>query len=689
MRRKKAETGQARLLDHWSMPPNAGDPVGCITTSFTFQADFFEEECLPRFLGMESNEEDGPVYFIEREEKLNSVDCVSVWVDQHHVQQLRNMRWDLISFRIKQGIFHAKVSVLRWSNHIRILIGSANMTESGYRKNREIMVALDLNQDSHADKYASIQVMEAMMSWLTLNTNSSREVSQRSEKFLRDSISFTRRLPDPKEGLRNNEYLAFPVMIQPGQPSMLEKTASLWKVNFGEVGPSEAHVVSPFFDTSADINLATDSTVAVLRKKGPRRMLIYTSGEADQKGKPYRLNAPATIYKNSDKYGSNVSFEFFLINPVSEVEKGYRSLHTKSYWLEGNNGDYIYLSGSSNFTAKGLGLIPNSNIEANIALVSNSRKYPKTLDLFLNTWLENEIVDPDLIKWQPVPSEDVATESSMLLPDFFKSATLKKNDNALVLEIEFTDAESPDEFDIKASKGDELWHIVNNNEWAGLKNPLIWKKEIPEKNLPSYLLVYWNGQQNPAVLPINIENQDCLPPPEELKDLPLDVLTELITSAKPLHSVLRKYLTRKSKVDNVSGEIIDPLKKYSSSTYLLQRTRKYSIAINQFRDRLEAPFPTQSSLEWRLNGPVGMMAAVDAILRESKSKSEAVFFLSEIWKTLGKVKPRSAPGCLSLKSVMERVTEFRQALLSKLYTLWDETENPHITNYSKYLVENY
>ena len=51
---------KAKLLDAWTAPEGAGEPVGCIATSFTFDAVFFEEECLGRFLRLESDAvEDG------------------------------------------------------------------------------------------------------------------------------------------------------------------------------------------------------------------------------------------------------------------------------------------------------------------------------------------------------------------------------------------------------------------------------------------------------------------------------------------------------------------------------------------------------------------------------------------------------------------------------------------------------
>src|SRR5690242_17193925 len=96
---KPNKPGYARLLDAWIAPDIAGEPIGCIATSFTFSPALFETECLGRFLQLETNpEEDGPAYLIEREEKLSQLTCAAALVDQHYAcgekGVARSLRWD-------------------------------------------------------------------------------------------------------------------------------------------------------------------------------------------------------------------------------------------------------------------------------------------------------------------------------------------------------------------------------------------------------------------------------------------------------------------------------------------------------------------------------------------------------------------------------------------------------------------
>lgn len=132
-----------KLLEQWQPPDHAGKPIGCLTTTFTFSTAFFEEQCLARFLNIDSDPNtDAQLYLIEREEKMAGLSGAVVLADSLHCNEARSLRWDVISARIAGGIQHAKVSLLVWQHHVRLIIASANMTEDGYCKNQEIFGVL-------------------------------------------------------------------------------------------------------------------------------------------------------------------------------------------------------------------------------------------------------------------------------------------------------------------------------------------------------------------------------------------------------------------------------------------------------------------------------------------------------------------------------------------------------------------
>src|SRR5438132_11788145 len=102
-RSSASEQTRARLLDLWAGEEAYGRPVGCVTTSFTFDAELFEEQCLARFLSIQSNpNETAKAYLIEREEKLSQ--CFAcVLVDGAHAAPDRSLRWHMLPVTLPRG----------------------------------------------------------------------------------------------------------------------------------------------------------------------------------------------------------------------------------------------------------------------------------------------------------------------------------------------------------------------------------------------------------------------------------------------------------------------------------------------------------------------------------------------------------------------------------------------------------
>jgi len=156
---------------------------------------------------------------------------------------------------------------------------------------------------------------------------------------------------------------------------------------------------------------------------------------------------------------------------------------------------------------------------------------------------------------------------------------------------------------------------------------------------------------------VNVESARALPPPDELRALPLDMLINILTSARPLVEILRGKLNGKKTKDLLpTPEIsMDPHRRVDTSRFLLQRTRRVSWALTALRKRLEVPVATESSLEWRLYGPVGVQALIDALIREAHSNDERAFLLCELALELWRVKPTTQPGYLPSARVRDEI----------------------------------
>src|ERR1051325_5805516 len=115
------------MLDLWRPPQHAGEAIGCLATTFTFHPALFDDQCLERFLEIESEpDREDLAFLLERESRLGGV-YAGVLVDHCQAGVEHSLRWDVLPVRIRFGKQHAKVSVLCWTHCTRIIVSSANL----------------------------------------------------------------------------------------------------------------------------------------------------------------------------------------------------------------------------------------------------------------------------------------------------------------------------------------------------------------------------------------------------------------------------------------------------------------------------------------------------------------------------------------------------------------------------------
>jgi hypothetical protein len=626
------ETSCAKLLDAWNAPAESGEPIGLMATTFTFDAIFFEEECLGRFLNMQSDpNSDGPIYLIELEEKLSGLKC-AVLVDQHHCKGARNLRWDLIPARSKNwGILHAKISILYWSNLIRIIVTSANLTEKGYRENQEIFGIVDFS----ADNEFSYNVLEAYLDYMnyviseTTNRKDGPEITSWQELISKIKIVSRQWEKSQVQG-KKNEIQLFPLLIKPGGENVFEQLIKIWGNNARGV-INNIIVTSPFFNDPEDkFNLPAKMVWDLLSKRGSVTVTYNVPVEnVDVLTNETTLRAPSTLNMYVPPLRNDVKVDFRILREVFENGKDefIRFIHLKSIVLK-NNEWIVYMIGSSNFTSAGLGLPGSQNFEANLVYVVSGRNYEGFKEI------KNSILLGDRVKGKSRflenairNNEDEPDESDILpLPEFFYSLIYShKEGNKIIMSFSGL---PPEGFTILNEEGvklfdEQLWLI----EGKPVKYLIDWKN----KPIPAGLYVKWTRSIGSAYWPLIIEDKNLLLPPEDLRNLSLDILINIITSARPLYQIIRNWQRGKEHKEYKYSinEILDPHKKVDTSTFILQRTRKVSDALYGLKLRLERPVYTKESLYWRLYGPIGVKTIANAILKEGRSGDEKAFLLCE------------------------------------------------------------
>jgi len=63
-------------------------------------------------------------------------------------------------------------------------------------------------------------------------------------------------------------------------------------------------------------------------------------------------------------------------------------------------------------------------------------------------------------------------------------------------------------------------------------------------------------------------------------------------------------------------EIVDPHDKVDVSGFLIKRTQRACAALHNLRKRMEEPALSETAMAWRLEGPVGARAVLEAIRRQ-------------------------------------------------------------------------
>jgi hypothetical protein len=670
-RKKQTKAGYGKILDAWVRPDGAGDPVGCVATTFTFSPAFFEEECLGRFLQLDTDPaEDGPAYLVQREEKLAQLACAAVLVDQHHCQGMRSLRWDLIPARLRGGILHAKVSLLHWANWVRLIVASANLTEDGYRRNQEVFGVLNYRPGGDAPLPCLREMVAFLREACALGQSAGGGHSPEQgrwnallDRVDRVAADWGSEKPSPAKSV-----LVHAVVGAPQRESVFQRLTDIWPEG---TPPYTVSVLSPFFDPPEAPNRPAEALWNMLRRRGEAEVEFFVSAE-DIPGDPQVLvHAPKSLLDAQPQSRPNVDTFVYRV----QLEQG-RPLHAKGIWLGGNRWA-VYMIGSSNFTSAGTGVGKQVNLEANLAYCVDGDRNTRALDQLRECFPEGDPLDLDGIKWLPRRDEDEDSGGELaILPGAFGLATYDcdEHQNATV-ELTFA-GNPPTGWSVSGEDDDKL--ILDEAQWITGARPtrmlLPWEPDRP----PSGFLVRWSGCAAAAWWPVNVARPEALPPPEELKNLSLEGLINILTSAGPPPPVPPR---RKTPGNGETPPEIDPLDRVDTSNFLLQRTRRVARALNALRERLERPVPTIESLHWRLRGPIGVKILAEALAREARSEEEKAFLLSELALELFRAKPQTAPGCLPVQQVKAEI----MAMVAEIRTMVPDGALAHLDNLRGYV----
>lgn len=663
-KKKSEEPGLGRILEAWTAPPDAGGPIGCLATTFTFDAGFFEEHCVGRFLAIDSvPDESGAAYLIEREEKLRQ-SYVGVVVDRAHAADERSLSWDLLNVRVAAGCMHAKVSLLAWANHVRVIVASANLTEAGYRSNLETYAMLDFADGAGEDRAVLLEVLAFLQSLVALSLEPAAK--QRALDFITRVRALANDWADPRRDAGQPEVrLIINGDLGAGPQSAL---ATLRSRGWKDQGPPRvASVISPFFDADPAPTLA--ALEGVLAQRGGTEIEFWVAAKELADGR-LEVQAPAGL----------ASDDRVLFRLVTDHEAEVRQLHAKALWLE-NERCVTWMIGSSNFTSAGLGVEVTGNIEANLAFMT--RTGGDIEKAFRDTFppRHDDAIDPKNAIFVPAFDQDRAgLLGEDTLPVAFLSATWFAEEAGSRVEVLLDPERLPLSWSIWDADEKRLRAAAGQQPTERLVIP--WSAPKP----PSLLEVRWAGKdavERSAMLVVNVDDRAALPLPEELRQLSLETLLQILTMSRPMHEAIAAELERQAAArGDATLADLDPHRRVDTDSFLLQRTKRFAHAVEGLRRRLEEPVYSLEALKWRVHGPTGPAAVISAVEREAATSGERCFLLSELALLLARARPRAATGTISETVVRGELAEVAAGLRSRVEPLLPSLA-PELAQYVK------
>lgn len=680
MSKRRRQSTTSTMLELWRPPRGAGEAIGCLATTYTFEPGLFDEQCLARFLEVESepNRED-LAFLLERETRLGGA-YAGVLVDHTQAGVDHSLRWDVLPVRIWGGKQHGKLALLAWTRHVRLIVASANLTEAGYRSNREVAIAVDITPQ-RADVRQVETTVEFLRCLLAFVPGAGPSVPEirRVLLFLEQAERRVAEWTPARPSRAFRQHLVFTLPRRDDNPATggagFDARSSLGEAvtqcrRYGG-SPSDAWVASPFFDSDSSTDAATSTLCKAMARGVTRRLAFCVPALGDPDEEPLRLAAPASLRSTLGQYSAVVGFE---VLPQRDGEGNLRPWHAKMLALRSKAYSAL-LAGSSNFTRAGLGIGPRRNAEANVLSIAPRRSHAREPGELEGVWPEMARVDePDAAEWLGPKSEldEEQRAHAVDLPPGFLSATYRAGDERkIVLRLDAT--RLPEAWSVLAC-GRDAGLLLNGDAWTagGQKETAVlpWQPVQP----PERLLARWSAGE--AFWPLNVEDARQLPPPAELGEMSADDMLLILAASDP-SAAFRAWTKRRQQRDGFDDELdtaiptdLDPLRRYDLRSTFLRRIRSRARVLAQLRQNLQRPVWSAQALEWRLEGFIGIKPLAERLLQDVAAVDgqveEAVLTLADFLIVLREVEYDSVDGALP-KAQFDRVyVSFLRDLVAEL-----------------------
>jgi hypothetical protein len=359
------DVSSRKLIDRLVPDARWGPMQGLLATTYELRPDFLEMDFLPSVFGLGAWDDRSWATRIALEKRLFELDAAIIFAEARRYRgRPRSLRLELRPTVCPRGAaLHAKVTLLLFESAVRLIVGSANLTEQGYRRNREVVAVLTASQNSRKEASIISQALTGMRTalapWLTPD----------AEKLIHRSLETVQ----PWLNAASDPNTVF--LWSNGSTRLWREFISRWPV--GE-RIQRISILSPFWSEDAGLTLTSLltelKTLNVLGQGAELCLLTDAFRQPDGSFIPV-LPAGYAVY---DWAALGIRATAQAVSPQVQPEElggmenftGVRALHAKVVLMEGIRNGLAYL-GSANFTAHGWGFVRGEfvpNVEAGLIL---------------------------------------------------------------------------------------------------------------------------------------------------------------------------------------------------------------------------------------------------------------------------------------------------------------------------------
>jgi hypothetical protein len=366
-----------------------------IMTTFEYDRGFIEDILLSHLAGVGKVKDFNDRIELEDVLKSKSITVISSAISN---EPKTFYGYDLIPYN---GVQHSKIAVLSKPDLVRFIVGSVNLTEEAFCRNREAFIVLDYKPECECPEFLAKSILE----YLSLIAGGRGRIKEQVAGINR-RLSLMKLPSRWAKGTPSVEFIA---QSNKGEKRVYTQVLD----SLGHEKINGVKVMTPFFEDKDGSFLASFVESAKRRKTFDIYFpsLIVASDSKDM----WQMPAHSSVVESLRRYGDMIGFY-----PVSTTGEDGRPLHAKLMFINTDKANYLMV-GSSNFTKKGYGFENvNPNAEANL-LIRVPNPNEKTLRSFIPPEIKAQKID--LIT--PIDPDQKESELMGSIPMIVKNAEYK------------------------------------------------------------------------------------------------------------------------------------------------------------------------------------------------------------------------------------------------------------------------